>query len=111
MELKHQKLFFYKLRESIIKQICHGVKQNANICAIGETECKVFISGGQRREIRDSGEARGRRERIEKGSIERIEIERKEIKVNRVNNLERRIKNIDTCLCLLFSFLKALHFS
>ena len=38
---------------------------------------------------------RGRRERIEKGSRERIEIERKG-----VNNLKRRIRNIDTCLCL-----------
>ena len=36
-----------------------------------------------------------RRERIEKGSRERIEIERKG-----VNNLKRRIRNIDTCLCL-----------
>ena len=43
---------------------------------------------------------------IEKGSRERIEIE---IKGNSVNNLKRRIRNIDTCLCLLFSFLKALN--
>ena len=35
--------------------------------------------------------------RIEKGSRERIEIERKG---NRVNNLKRRIRNIDTRLCL-----------
>ena len=51
-----------------------------------------------------------REKRIEKGSRERIEIERKETKGN-FNNLKRRISNIDTCLCLLFSFLKALHFS
>ena len=38
--------------------------------------------------------------RIEKGSREGIEIERKETKGNRVNNLKRRIRNIDTCLCL-----------
>ena len=31
---------------------------------------------------------------IEKGSRERIEIERKETKGNRVNNLKRRIRNI-----------------
>ena len=31
---------------------------------------------------------------------ERIEIEQKETKGNRVNNLKRRIRNIDTCLCL-----------
>ena len=50
-----------------------------------------------RRERRDGGEGeeRGRRERIEKGSRERIEIERKG-----VNNLKRRIRNINTCLCL-----------
>ena len=29
--------FFFKLKESIIKKkICHGVKQYAKICAIGE---------------------------------------------------------------------------
>ena len=33
------KIGFYKLIECIIKKICHGVKQNAKICAIGETEC------------------------------------------------------------------------
>ena len=48
LELKHQNLDFTKLIECIIKKICHGVKQNAKICAIGETECKVFILGGQR---------------------------------------------------------------
>ena len=61
-----------------------------------------------RRERRDW---RGRRERIEKGSRERIEIERKQTNGNWVNNLKRRTRNIDTCLCLLFSFLKALRFS
>ena len=35
-----------------------------------------------------------------KGSRERVEIERKETKGNRVNNLKRRIRNIDTFLCL-----------
>ena len=47
-----------------------------------------------RRERRDGGEE------VEKGSRERIEIERKETKGNWVNNLKRRIRNIDTCLCL-----------
>ena len=59
------------------------------------------------------GEMRkGRRERIEKGSRERIEIERKEkeTKGNQNDNLKRR-RNITTCLCLLFSFLKALRHS
>ena len=36
LELKHQNWFF-KLIECIIKKkICHGVKQNAKICAIGQ---------------------------------------------------------------------------
>ena len=37
LELKHKNLVFFKLIESIIKKkICHGVKQYAKICAIGE---------------------------------------------------------------------------
>ena len=56
-------------------------------------------------------EGMGGGERIEKGSEEKIVIERKETKGNRVNNSKRRIRNIETCLCLFFSFLKALRFS
>ena len=86
-----------------------------NLCAIGEQnvmKIEVVILGGQRiDQKRKKGWWRGRRERIEKGSRERIEIETKETKENRVNNLKRRIRNIETCLCLLFSFLKALRFS
>ena len=33
------KFGFYQLIEYIIKKICHHVKQNAKICAIGKTEC------------------------------------------------------------------------
>ena len=78
------------------------VKQNV-------MKLEVFILGKQRiDQKRKKGWGRGRRERIEKGSRERIEIERKETKGNGVNNLKRRIRNIDTCLCLLFSVLKAL---
>ena len=61
------------------------VKQNAKIRAIGETEMKfeVFILGGQRiDQKRKKGWRRGSRERIEKGSREGIEIERKETKGN-----------------------------
>ena len=44
---------------------------------------EVFILGGQRNDQkRKKGWWRGRRERIEKGSRERIEIERKETKGN-----------------------------
>ena len=68
--------------QCIIQKACHGVKQNAKICAIGETEMKleVFILGRQRiDQKRKKGWWRGRRERIEK---ERIEIEIRETKGN-----------------------------
>ena len=51
------------------------------------------------------GEMRkGKREKIEKGSRERIEIERteKETKLSLDDNLKRK-RNITTCLCSLFS--------
>ena len=67
------------------KKICHGVKQNAKICAFGKQNVinEVFILGGQRiDQKRKKGWWRGRTERIEKGSRERIEIERKETKGN-----------------------------
>ena len=51
-------------------------------CAIGEQNI-VFILGGQRiDQKRKKGWWRRRREKIEKGSRERIEIERKETKGN-----------------------------
>ena len=51
---------------------CHGVKQNAKICAIGEQNV-INILGGQRIDQKiKKGWWRGRRERIEKGSRERI---------------------------------------
>ena len=34
LELKHQNLVFSSLYNALLK--CHGVKQNAKICAIGE---------------------------------------------------------------------------
>ena len=75
---------FYKLIECTIKKICHGVKQNAKICAIGETECNEICEVGEQRidQKRKKGWWRGSRERIEKGSREGIEIERKETKGN-----------------------------
>ena len=36
LELKHKNLVFFKLIECIVKKRCHGVKQYAKICAIGE---------------------------------------------------------------------------
>ena len=60
------------------------MKQNAKICAIVKQKVmklEVFILGGQRiDQKRKKGWWRERRERIEKGSRERIEIEIKEIK-------------------------------
>ena len=57
------------------------MKQNTKICAIGETDVmklEIFIIGRQRiDQKRKKGWCRGRRERIEKGSRERIEIKRK----------------------------------
>ena len=50
----------------------------------------------------------GGRELIEKESRERIERNEKETKGNCDDNLKRRRRNITICLCLLFSFLKAL---
>ena len=48
LEFKHKKFGFFKPIECIIKKkICHGVKQYAKICAIGEQNV-VFILGGQR---------------------------------------------------------------
>ena len=55
------------------------MKQNAKICAMVKQnvmKLEVFILGGQI--IDQKRWWRGRRERIEKGSRERIEIERKE---------------------------------
>ena len=51
---------------------------------------------------------KGRRERIEKGSRERIEKRKRQRELD--DNLKRRRRNITTCLCLLFSLLKALRY-
>ena len=59
------------------------MNQNAKICAIKQNVMKfeVFILGGQRiDQKRKKGWWRGSRERIEKGSREGMEIERKETK-------------------------------
>ena len=57
---------------------CHGVKQNAKICAIGEHE--VFFLGGQRiHQKRKKGWWRGRRERIEKGYRDREKRDKREL--------------------------------
>ena len=57
------KICFYKLIESIIKKICHGVKQNAkkNVPLVKQNVMKleVFIKELIRRERRDGGEGEG----------------------------------------------------
>ena len=57
MELKHQNL--YKLIECIIKKKCHGVKQNAIKCAIGETESNEILSLYLRKTENSSEEKEG----------------------------------------------------
>ena len=74
-------MWFYKLIECIIKKICHGVKQNAKICAIGKQNV-MNLEGQRIDQKRKKGWWIGRREMIEKGSRDRIEIERKETKGN-----------------------------
>ena len=66
---------------------------------------EVFILGGQRidQKRRDGGEG------VERGLRWKQREDRDREKRHRVNNLKRRIRNINTCLCLLF--LKALRFS
>ena len=64
---------FYKLIESIIKKICHGVKQNAkkNVPLVKQnvTKLEVFVLGRQIKEGRDGGEGeeRGLRKGVERG--------------------------------------------
>ena len=55
--------------------------QNVPLVKQNVMKVQVFIFGGQRIDQKRK-RWRGRRERIEKGSRERIEIERKEIKGN-----------------------------
>ena len=86
MELKHQNLFLQAYRKHYFIK-CHGVKQNAknNVPLVKQSVMKleVFILGRQRiDQKRKNGWRRGRRERIEKGSREKIEIETKETKGN-----------------------------
>ena len=78
---------FYKLIKALFKKVCHGVKQNGkkNVPLVKQNvmKLKVVILGRQRiDQKRKNGWGRERRERIEKGSRERIEIERKETKEN-----------------------------
>ena len=59
------------------------MQKNVPLVKYNVMEFEVFILGRQRiDQKRKKGWGRGRRERIEKGSRERIEIERKETKGN-----------------------------
>ena len=83
LELKHQNVVLQAYRMHYSKNMS-SCETQCKICAIGETESNEIWSlylGGQRiDQKRKKGWWRGRRERIEKGSTERIEIERKETK-------------------------------
>ena len=71
------KICFNELIESIIKKKMSCCETECKKkCAIGETECNRQRIDQKRKK----GWGRGRRERIEKGSRERIKIERKETK-------------------------------
>ena len=71
------KICFYELIESIIKKKKSWCETECKKkCAIGETECNRQRIDQKRKK----GWGRGRRERIEKGSRERIKIETKETK-------------------------------
>ena len=71
------KICFYELIVSIIKKKMSWCETECKKkCAIGETECNRQRIDQKRKK----GWGRGRRERIENGSRERIKIERKETK-------------------------------
>ena len=81
------------------------VKQNV-------MKLEVFILGGQRIDQKiEKGWWRGRRQRIEKGSRERIEIERKGRQKDRVNNFEEEDKEHRHLPLLVVQLLKAQCFS
>ena len=70
-------------------------------CAIGETECNENLKSLSRQRIdqkRKKGWGRGRSERIEKGSRERIEIERKETKGNELR-ISRETSTLASACC------------
>ena len=89
------KFGFYKLKNALLKKKCHGVKQNAKICAIGKQNVANKNWSLYLRRTKNWSEEN-------EGMVEREGWEREQRE-----NLKRRIRNIDTCLCLLFSFLKA----
>ena len=77
-------MMFLQLIECIIKKKvswCETECKNVPLVKQNVMKLEVFILGGQRiDQKRKKGWWRGRRERIEKGSRERIEIETKETK-------------------------------
>ena len=74
------KICFYK---ALLKKKVMKMKKNVPFMKQNVMKLEVFILGRQRiDQKRKKGWGRGRRERIEKGSRDRIEIERKETKGN-----------------------------
>ena len=82
LELKHQNLFLQAYRKHYLK-ICHGVKQNAkkNVPLVKQNVMKLEVPILGRHRI-DQKRRKGWGGGIEKGSRQRIEIERKETKGN-----------------------------
>ena len=69
------KICFYKLIESIIKKMSQNAKKNVPLEKQNVMKLEVFFLGRQIiDQKRKKGWGRGRRERIENGSRERIEI-------------------------------------
>ena len=76
------KICFYKLIESIIKKnMTWNAKKNVPLVKQNVMKLEVCIKT-KNDQKRKKGWGRGRREMIEKGSRERIEIERKRQKMN-----------------------------
>ena len=73
-------------------KICALVKQNVMKLEVFTLEDKELI----RREIRDGGEG------VEKGLRWKQRGDRDREKRDKANNMKKRIRNINTCLCLLF---------
>ena len=76
--------------------MCHGVKHNAKYVPLIKQKLELFILGGQR--IAEEKEGMVERDKREDWEREQREDRDrgKETKGNWVNNLKRRIRNIDT---------------
>ena len=95
------KIWFFQAYRMHLKErkICHGVKQYAKICAIGEQNVKNW-SIYLRRTKNWSEEKEGIVEREKREDWEREQREDREKIQKGIELTIWRIRNIDTCLCL-----------